>query len=251
MQGIQAQAVAGVGAVLFVAGPGDDVAGDQQLLHGQAGDAALFVELRQDHLAEEVLVDAGLDHGVARPARRDGGDVVPRQDLFAQARVFHLAVIGHAVPVLEELVPDLAVKPAEVRCAPASQRGVDGGEVGQFQADGPRCPAEHRGQLDDFRVSHVDAPERRAAIQADCQQQFVPGPCLAFRCRHAPHYTRPGYGGQCSGPNGEAVKTSLDICQGKTLGIKSLLSVMGCGGLFLSVITFISFRRAFCEHPTW
>ena len=63
MQGRQAQAVAGVQAVLGVHAPRHDVTGHQQFGHAQAADAAGGVVAGQDGAAKTGLVDAHLHDG--------------------------------------------------------------------------------------------------------------------------------------------------------------------------------------------
>ena len=110
VQRVQAKAVSWVHALFWIIGPRDDVAGDEQFGHGQAGDAAFAVVGGEHGGAEEMLVHAHAHQPLTFAALSGQIAFVNGGEVFefapAELRQQSLALEGECGGVVLEVAPD-------------------------------------------------------------------------------------------------------------------------------------------------
>ena len=180
---VQAQAVPGIQPVLLILGPRDDVAGRQQRLDGQAGDAAAEIVGGKYPVAEKALVHAHAHGGFALAS---GG----RQVASVHVRHFldrfvepvgqqALAFKRQRFRVLGKFTPDFHFALRAVAHAANASRlqcRIEPGKVGKFQGDGADAAFEHPREFDDARIAHMNGAERNFAIEIEGEDVFLTGP---------------------------------------------------------------------------
>lgn len=193
VEAVEGDAIADVEAFGLVAGPGQDVGGDEEFADGQAGEGAAVVVV-VEHGVAEVSLPAPLLGGSDRlgfATRRAGcpPDARAGDDLGG----FGIGVDEEGVEAFltegdefggvgVEFVPHLAVESAgslEALDAPEFERGIERSEVAQLHRDGAGGSSEPPREIDDDRLPLVELPEAELVIEIEDDQQFVTGPSLS------------------------------------------------------------------------
>lgn len=190
MEAIEADPVADIESLDFVAAPGENVRGDEKLAKGESGEGAAIGVIVEDHFAEVVLStpplresgDFGRSGGNGRtrenPFSRDdlcrtGGRIdeegveflLTERDQFAQVRV--------------ELGPHLAIKfcrPWKAFDSAELQRRIERGQVAELHGYTGRRSVHRQRQIDDDLLPLVEESERDLVVEVEDDEELVAGP---------------------------------------------------------------------------
>ena len=173
---VEADSVADVEALAFVAAPRQDVGGDEELADGKAGDGAAVAVLVQDDLAEVILTTALLggpgDFGFAAWRAFDPADAGAGDDFggfvfgFGEQRVEALLAEWNEIGgVVVELLPHGAVQIAR--------------EVAELHRHRARRATDALGEIDNDGLLLIELPEAELVVEIEDDEELVPRPAVS------------------------------------------------------------------------
>ena len=190
MEAIEADPVADIEALVFVAAPGENVRGDEKLADRESGEGAAIGVVVEDHFAEVVLAQSALRE--SGDLGRSGGNGRTREDPFsgddlgrAGGRIeeegveFLLTERDQFAQVRVELVPHSAVELAragKALDAAELQSRVERGQVAELHRDAPGRSVHRLRQIDDDLLSFVEESEGDLVVEIEDDEELVAGP---------------------------------------------------------------------------
>ena len=190
---VEADSVADVEALAFVAAPRQDVGGDEELADGKAGDGAAVAVLVQDDLAEVILTTALLggpgDFGFAAWRAFDPADAGAGDDFggfvfgFGEQRVEALLAEWNEIGgVVVELLPHGAVQIARAFKPPDAakfQGRIQRGEVAELHRHRARRATDALGEIDNDGLLLIELPEAELVVEIEDDEELVPRPAVS------------------------------------------------------------------------
>ena len=193
VEAVEADSVADVEALAFVAAPRQDVGGDEELADGKAGDGAAVGVVVKDDLAEVILTTALLggpgDFGFAAWRAFDPADAGAGDDFggfvfgFGEQRVEALLAEWNEIGgVVVELLPHGAVQIARAFKPPDAakfQGRIQRCEIVELHCYAARRPPHAVCKIDDDRLPCIELPEAEFVVEIEDDEELVPSPSFA------------------------------------------------------------------------